>query len=970
MGSRSWCKPIGGLPGDELTAGRPRLLSCPAHAIGTPQREERLTRCCDELPGEPPPAMAFPGDSDATGRGKELIDYFMSNPKTQNIRIEQQDSVDYPEITVCPGTTWNYTALKLYNLTTDFIFGIQSFDSLELLNMTFSEALDFFTLKDFFGIGKELIDYFMSNPKTQNIRIEQQESVDYPEITVCPGTTWNYTALKLYNLTTDFIFGIQSFDSLELLNMTFSEALDFFTLKDFFGIVSSCVIPSFSWSALIPTDCFNGFGWISVNGTWLYETEAGQWRETRILDYALGWPLKVCYTFQAHRVSMRIPSTSPVMELVLNFQDFDPKDDTRAFYEIRIDSQEDPFTIARNVISSPVCKWESFPLSMYNSNKEFMISKNGSPPFTLPLLYYDYQKCLESALTEEFLKEAPCVLPSILPNSPDAKPRCNTSEEEKRAFDHYGKTQYYFNPGCPRRCKRATYSVTPLQLMTNNWVSTYLTDRKSQVVGIQFNIPTAEVETVEEQELTSLPQFLSDFGGMVGLYLGFSILGFYECLEALVVWIKFRFFSGRSRPAKGLFDYFTSNPLAQNIRIEGRASADFPEITVCPGVTWNYTALKLLGLTLDEAHYYIWSGSVQKYLNMSFLEALDFFSMKDFTKIVTDCTIYPHKCSLFYDTDWTWINGSRVYQTDAGYWRESRILNSPYDWPMKVCYSFHANSMLRMALPSTSSVMDLTLNFKDFDPEYILKRSFGTFYEIRIDSQEDPFTAVRNVTSSGQTFFLSTGSSYMLSLSLTYYNFLPSGGKCNADENYDYQKVIGDNHLILQFQTISREVISHLRIDDPQCLETALTENFLKEGPCAKPSVLPSTQHLADMKPQCNTSEDEKNLFNYYNDVQHSYDPGCLRKCRRTTYKVIPFQEAALPPNTQGGVIRLNTPIAEAEILEEQELTSLVQFLSDFGGMIGLYLGFSLLTVYEFFEAVVVWVKPRFFNAQAGLVHP
>ena len=278
--------------------------------------------------------------------------------------------------------------------------------------------------------------------------------------------------------------------------------------------------------------------------------------------------------------------------------------------------------------------------------------------------------------------------------------------------------------------------------------------------------------------------------------------------------------------AKGLIEYFMSNPTTQNIRIEAKVSAKYPEITVCPGVTWNYTALKLHNLELNEAHGIIWSDSVQKLLSMSFLEALDHFSLKDFPRLVGDCTIYPLKC-IPYNTDWTWMNGSRVIETEgksckysiiliffqikhghpyehflAGYWRETRILDSPYDWPLKVCYSFRAKETLRMELPSTSSVINLLLDFQDFDPEYITKRSFAAYYEIRIDSQDDPFTAVRNVTSSGQTFFLTNGNSYMLSLSLKHYNFLPLGGKCNEDENYDYQKVIGVNHLIVEFRPI------------------------------------------------------------------------------------------------------------------------------------------------------------------------
>ncbi|CAG0893644.1 unnamed protein product [Darwinula stevensoni] len=111
---------------------------------------------------------------------------------------------------------------------------------------------------------------------------------------------------------------------------------------------------------------------------------------------------------------------------------------------------------------------------------------------------------------------------------------------------------------------------------------------------------------------------------------------------------------------------------------------------------------------------------------------------------------------------------------------------------------------------------------------------------IRIDSPDEPFTAVRNVTSSGKIFLLGERS-YMLSLSFKYNGFLHSGSKCNGDEDYDYKKV---------------------------------------------------------------------------------------------------------------------------EIVEEHSLTSLEQFLSSIGGMVGLYLGVSFLGVYECVEILAIWVKFRLLKAQ------
>ncbi|CAG0901577.1 unnamed protein product [Darwinula stevensoni] len=343
--------------------------------------------------------------------------------------------------------------------------------------------------------------------------------------------------------------------------------------------------------------------------------------------------------------------------------------------------------------------------------------------------------------------------------------------------------------------------------------------------------------------------------------------------------------------ANGLIQYFRSNPTAQNIRIETRSSVEFPEVTVCPGIAWNFTALKVLNETWITAYKSIWSGLFQKLLNISVLEALNSFTLTDFPKIVATCTIYPHpykssSCSPRHG--WTWIDGSRVYETDAGYWRESPIVNwHGSDSPLKFCYTLHVKSELRMPLSSISPVMELGLSFKDsvneFDHFNKFDKSGNPYYQIRIDSSQEPFTAVRNITLSGQIFFLLDGKSYMLSLCMKYYNFLPSGNKCNADENYDYKK----------------------------CVETAIAERLMKKAPCVKSSVLPMKDDQAATMRQCNTSQDERDLINYYHGVQKHFDPGCKRKCKRTTYNAIQLDDPDFPYDPHYGVIKLNTPKAE-----------------------------------------------------------
>ncbi|CAG0893532.1 unnamed protein product [Darwinula stevensoni] len=375
--------------------------------------------------------------------------------------------------------------------------------------------------------------------------------------------------------------------------------------------------------------------------------------------------------------------------------------------------------------------------------------------------------------------------------------------------------------------------------------------------------------------------------------------------------------------AKGLIEYFRSNPTAQTIRIESRTRVEYPEITICPGVTWNFTALKLTNVTGVSAYNAIWSDLFQEKFNIGVLEALYLYSLTDLSKIVVLCTfpINPQNYEYYRCSPrggYTWINGSRVYETEDSI-DESGDFGEPY-------------------------------------------------YEIRIDSPDEPFTAVRNVTSSGKTFFLLGERSYMLSLSLKYYEFLPSGSKCNGDEEYDYKKVIlAQPYQLFRPLSFLEKFTKYTRIVNRQCLEAALLE-FMNGAPCINPFVLPIQHEQASMMRLCNTSQDYREFINFHDDVHENFDPGCPRKCKRITYNAIQLDDPDIPP-PHHGMIKLNTPTAEVEIVEEHELTSLEQFLSNIGGMVALYLGISFIGLYECLEIFAVWVMSRFVKAQFPPVH-
>ncbi|CAG0879393.1 unnamed protein product [Darwinula stevensoni] len=368
---------------------------------------------------------------------------------------------------------------------------------------------------------------------------------------------------------------------------------------------------------------------------------------------------------------------------------------------------------------------------------------------------------------------------------------------------------------------------------------------------------------------------------------------------------------------RGLILNFMRNPSAQDIRIVRPNGVDFPAVTVCPGSTWNKTALRLYNLTKNDVYVY-GKGFVLNRLNMSLDEALYFFSMNDLS-FVTSC-IAVLDCQ----------GNATLTLVNAGKWKELRFAKVGEDSLVKVCYTFRANTT--MELGTSSAVMEFNFTFQDFERV--------TYFEVHIHPQDEPFTdGLRGVPTSRQTLLLGPGSRYTLSVSPKSYLYLPRGQECNADKDYNFVKVIS-------------------------CVAGAVKEEFLKGGPCVLPAMLPEDE--TSHKSLCNNSEDLDQFLDFYHDVEELFIPDCLRKCNRTTYNMLLIPETPLdmPMKLMPTVhLELNTPISDMEIVEELETTSVYQFLSDMGGMIGLYFGFSFLTIYECLEFLFVYATSRIARA-------
>ncbi|CAG0896437.1 unnamed protein product [Darwinula stevensoni] len=303
--------------------------------------------------------------------------------------------------------------------------------------------------------------------------------------------------------------------------------------------------------------------------------------------------------------------------------------------------------------------------------------------------------------------------------------------------------------------------------------------------------------------------------------------------------------------AKELLDYYRSNPTAQNIRIESPDSVAFPEVTVCPGVTWNSTAIESFNLTDESFGDYVFHGLVLGNVVsegghggspvFAAINASEQTTSRRNKESMVSQRSYPECPRKCQRTSYDMIREDPTSDSD------SRICRIQINIPTSEVEIVEEQSLTSLAqfFSDIGGIVGFYLGFSilgvyeclEVLAVWVKYRFFATqippdrsYYEIRLDTQEEPFTAVKNVNSSGQTSFLARERSSLFGQSLKYSSFFPSGSKCNEDENYDYKKRGGEREVesvCLNFNKASYQ--SETGLLQPTLLSFEESRSFLKK---------------------------------------------------------------------------------------------------------------------------------------------
>ncbi|CAG0892379.1 unnamed protein product [Darwinula stevensoni] len=133
-------------------------------------------------------------------------------------------------------------------------------------------------------------------------------------------------------------------------------------------------------------------------------------------------------------------------------------------HEIHVHSKGEPFTDGMpNVPTTQqtllVTKGRSYEVIQFHSYPSFHFY----PRLTLNPTSQSCiigPKCVEGALNEKFLDEAPCAPPSLVPLGVSSlKPPCNTTDDFGLFLDFHDVIKNNFTPGCLRKCNTTVYDA-------------------------------------------------------------------------------------------------------------------------------------------------------------------------------------------------------------------------------------------------------------------------------------------------------------------------------------------------------------------------------------------------------------------------------------------------------------------------------------------------------------------------------
>ncbi|CAG0894538.1 unnamed protein product [Darwinula stevensoni] len=148
-------------------------------------------------------------------------------------------------------------------------------------------------------------------------------------------------------------------------------------------------------------------------------------------------------------------------------------------------------------------------------------------------------QCMENCFWKRFQSRVgvSCLIPSLMPKEASpTKPECEDVQSEMKNLKEMWNAESeeveneWRNCNCPKRCNMVDYRVSedPTSSACDAAVSSF---GKDGAAFLFFGFPSSRVPRFREKEKVTLPDLLSNIGGIVGLCLGFSLISVFDVLQ-------------------------------------------------------------------------------------------------------------------------------------------------------------------------------------------------------------------------------------------------------------------------------------------------------------------------------------------------------------------------------------------------------------------------------------------------------
>lgn len=254
----------------------------------------------------------------------------------------------------------------------------------------------------------------------------------------------------------------------------------------------------------------------------------------------------------------------------------------------------------------------------------------------------------------------------------------------------------------------------------------------------------------------------------------------------------------------------------------------------------------------------------------------------------------------------------------VGYWETKFLMDEVHihcDSRMPcLCYTFHANISLNTISPWNGLKVNLQAD-KNFSQLKGPKPRW-TFY---FHPKGTQFANIRNLMNANPVT-IEPGWNWDIRLGMKKANFLnKKSSYCTAKRNYTYNA----------------------------CMEKCMFRIVAKESPCVLPFVGVSSA------PICNSTNKYKLFKNQYFKRMNNFtslldecSPGCPLQCNHT---FITAEAVKTTPTTKpyDAKLLIYFPTGQLEVISEYWVYELISFVADFGGFLGMFLGASMISLYD-----------------------